>query len=222
MIAHFYHVWADGDWAEPAAEHAAAMTASSLRPGVTAVGLIGSPARRRQARLRFSTWPGPVRFIEADSGFEQVTLRALHAWALVADPDTPVLYAHTKGAYHVSPVTAAHRKFMTAGVVGRWHDAVAALADHQVAGCFWDVPAVPYQHFTGNFWWARAGYLAGLPPVPDDDRFAAERWLGMGAPSAFELAEFTYREMVEAIVGRPEPELRGTVMPPGTQRMVFL
>jgi hypothetical protein len=156
-----------------------------------------------------------VEFTEADTGYEQVTLRRLREWAATADPLTPVLYAHTKGAHNLSPVTATHREFMTSGTVGRWREAVAALDDHDAAGCFWE-PHAPLPHFTGNFWWARAGYLAGLPEVPDTDRYAAELWVGQHARSVYELADFSYKTLVETIVGRPETEIQGIVMPSGT------
>jgi hypothetical protein len=215
MIAHFYHTWVDGEWERPAAAHVMAMGAAGLRPDVFAVGVVGSAERRKAARgwWRKAAVADSVEFTEADAGYEQVTLRRLREWVATADPATPVLYAHSKGAYNLSPITAVHRDAMTSGVVRRWRGAVAALTDHDVAGCFWSLGTQP--HFTGNFWWARAGYLAGLPVVADTDRFAAELWLGQDDPAWCELGEFTYAEMCEAVLGRPELDAPGLVMPPG-------
>lgn len=227
-IAHFYHAWVEGDWQgptigtewqRPAHGHVAAMGNAGLRPDLMIVGLVGHPGRRRAAQKwwRRANVADHLEFTEADDGYEQVTLRRLREWAATADPATHVLYAHTKGAYNLSPVTAKHREFMTAGVVGRWREATAALADHDAAGCFWNNQGPP--QFTGNFWWSRAGYLATLPEVPDTDRYAAELWLGLGDPSACELADFTYEDMVQAIVGRPEPERLGVALPPGVSML---
>ena len=222
MYAHFYHVWVDGDWEGPATgnwkrpgdAHAEALRGSGLRPGVLTVGLTGSPARRAQARAWFRaaglSEAGP-RFVEADAGWEDVTLRALRAWSATADPGTPVLYAHSKGAYNISPVTADHRSIMTEAVVGRWRTAVSALAGGwDAAGCFWDGSI-----FTGNFWWATAGYLAGLPDVPCANRYEAENWVGLGRPRAYEMAGITYAQVLEAAIGPPEPDAPGKSVTPG-------
>ncbi len=229
-VAHFYHVWTEGDWQgptigsewqRPGDGHVAALGAAGLRPDLMVVGLVGHPGRRRAAQKwwRRANVADNLEFTEADEGYEQVTLRCLREWVATADPATSVLYAHTKGAYNLSPVTAKHREFMTAGVVGRWREAVAALTDHDVAGCFWEPRGHPEPHFTGNFWWARAGYLATLSEVPDTDRYAAELWLGQGHPSVLELADFTYEDMVQAVVGRPEPERPGIALPPGVSML---
>jgi hypothetical protein len=184
------------------------------------VGLVGTRERRRAARAwwRRADAAETVEFVEADTGFEQVTLRRLREWVTTAKPLTPVMYAHTKGSYNLSPITATHREFMTSGVVGRWREAVAALEDHDAAGCFWE-PHAPSPHFTGNFWWANAGYLAGLPEVPDTDRYAAELWMGQQVHSVYELADFSYKDLVETIIGRPEPERPGIVMPAGVSML---
>lgn len=178
-------------------------------------GLVGAPVRRREARAWFERADlakHPVQFIEADTGFEEVTLRAVRAWAARADPGTPVLYAHTKGSYNISALTAEHREIMTKAVVGRWHAAIAALEAHDAAGCFWDGHI-----FTGNFWWAKAGYLAGLPDVPCANRYECENWVGLGTPVIWEMADTSYTGMAELILGRPETEVPpGTVLPPGS------
>ena len=93
MIRHYYHVYADGYWHTPVAEHLDALAESGLKPHLT-VGVVGEPANRRAVRvaLRFA---GVARWIEANTGWEQVTLDALRQDA--ASHDDPVLYAHTKG-----------------------------------------------------------------------------------------------------------------------------
>jgi hypothetical protein len=222
-LAHFYHVWVDGDWQgssvgpgwqRPADAHADALRRAGLRPDVFIVGLVGDPSRRRKAKAWFreaNLAKSPPEFVEAHTGFEEVTIMALRTWAAGVESELPVLYAHSKGSYNLSPVTAKHRQIMTDAVVGRWRSAVAALGNHDAAGCFWDGKI-----FTGNFWWASAGYLAALPVVPCTDRYVVETWVGLGNPVAYEMSDITYPQMAEAILGRAEPDARGIVMPPGT------
>ena len=60
MLAHFYHVYADGAWQDPLAEHLAALEASGLGAAldVKAAGVVGSPGelpgRHRRARPRLA------------------------------------------------------------------------------------------------------------------------------------------------------------------------
>jgi hypothetical protein len=130
---------------------------------------------------------------------EVPTLREVYA-ACVANPDMGhVLYLHVKGASHKAggPVDA-WRDFLCAGVLGRWRDCVAALDD----GCdaagnewyghgegalwrrVWGLDGLDFlPHFAGNFWWARADYVARLDPPPLCVRHDAEyRFVGVGNP----------------------------------------
>ena len=63
-------------------------------------------------------------------------------------------------------------------LVERHEQAIAALASADAVGC--NLPEVPRRHFSGNFWWAKASYLAGLAPVPAGDRHEAEWWVLSG------------------------------------------
>ena len=81
MLAHFYHVYADGAWQEPVAEHLAALEASGLGAALDykAAGVVGSPANCQEAIDALG--PGWQIAATAAAGFEQVTLAALHAFA---------------------------------------------------------------------------------------------------------------------------------------------
>jgi hypothetical protein len=41
--------------------------------------------------------------------------------------------------------------------------------------------------FAGNFWWARAKYLATLPEPETENRRQAEGWVGLGGPKVYDL-----------------------------------
>lgn len=194
-MRHFYHVFCGGPWEAIAAEHIEAM---GTAPWELTVGLIGAPVVRAAAKGWWLARTTVESFVEADEGFEQVTLWALHDWAKQAPAGEPVLYAHSKGVTHRSgdgrhPLYAgAWRASMTRHVVGGWQRCTGLLQECDAVGCHWLTPEtypglvqVPY--FAGNFWWARAGYVARLPPVSNNSRYDAEGWVGLGAPEVRDL-----------------------------------
>ena len=183
MLAHFYHVWADGGWEDPVAEHLAALDESGLGAAldVKAAGVVGRPENCQAAIEAL----GPAWQIAAtaDAGHEEVTLRRLHEFAAL---DGKAFYAHTKGAADPSRANVLWRRRMTACCAGGWERAVTALDDYDCAGPhwltamgYWERPSPPWGcWFAGNFWWANLAYLRRLPVPAGPDRFAAERWIG--------------------------------------------
>lgn len=199
-LAHFYHVYADpdGNWRDIVAGHFRSLRACGLAAqAAIRVGIVGDPEQRDAVAAAILPAGAEIR-AEALQGFEQVTLRALWQWARdEAPPGAWVLYAHTKGAS--APGSDWWRDGMTGCQVGRWRDRLAQAPGHDAVGCHWIRPqlVIPPEyraqvapalrdvpHFSGNFWWARAAYLATLPPPDpgDPDRFRAEGWIGQGNP----------------------------------------
>ena len=203
MIRHFYHVWAEGAWAEPVTEHIAALREAEFSAPMT-IGLVGPAADRHIARAaiggRLAALRLPdVEWIEQGSGFEQVTLAAALRWVLM-NPlgDAAVFYAHTKGAYRRTEGNAVWRRSMTRRLVGGWRDCLGRLAEgYETVGCHWLTPERdhrPPDHpvvtpfYGGNFWWARASYIGRSLPEPSvSSRFDAEKWIGLGDPVACDL-----------------------------------
>lgn len=184
-----------GPWEAIAAEHIEAMGTASWE---LTVGLIGAPTVRAEAKDWWLARTTAESFVEADEGFEQVTLRALHAWAKQAPPGEPVLYAHSKGVTHKPgdgrhPLYApAWRASMTSQVVGGWDRCLKLLREYDAVGCHWLTPEAYPEHicvpfFGGNFWWAKAGYLARLPEISNETRHNAEDWIGLNDPHVFDL-----------------------------------
>lgn len=137
---------------------------------------------------RFDRYGGRVRLInfspDANRG-EAPTLDLIRLFASFHGK-ARILYLHTKGASHPQPTlqVADWRGLMVHFLVERHAEALAALDDADVAGC--NLRDSPHRHFSGNFWWARADYLASLTPVPAGDRHEAEWWVlgGRGARAA--------------------------------------
>ena len=195
----YYHIWA-GDryhgsaWQTPAVEHFAALNAAQFTGEVRA-GITGGQSERLDViRLLREACPQSQVVVQADEGFEQVTLGAMHQWAKEADPGTPVYYAHTKGALQDTPGNARWRRAMDDVLLGGWEGCVKSLHDYDAAGMHWlthdDWPefigsGTPI--FGGNFWWANAGYLAKLEPAGLRSRWDAEAWVGSGSPRVLNL-----------------------------------
>jgi hypothetical protein len=200
-LRHYYHVYASGAWAAPVAEHTRALGAADF-PGDIVIGLVGEAGDRERARqlielqLAAEGLAAPRMWVQAEEGFEQLTLAVVRESARAAAADYPVLYCHTKGARNDSEVNTAWRRSMTARVVGGWRQCVGLLGDHDTVGCHWITPQdeCPYPDQTvdtpfygGNFWWARSSYLATLPEPWQAERHDAEAWIGLGAPRACDL-----------------------------------
>lgn len=146
------------------------------------------------------------------------TLRLLEEW-LPGHEDWYVLYHHSKGAtHHGWDVRSARwRECMEKHTVAFWRRCVEALDNgFEAAGCHWFMPprTPPGQHiFAGNFWWAKASFLATLPSIMQRDRirvsgmdsiesrYEAEVWLGNG-PRVPHVKDFHPNWLVDA---RPHP-----------------
>lgn len=193
---HFYHLWLGAAWQQIAREHFVALREAQFT-GEVRVGLVGSAEARASARSWLGEY-GKQRYVvaEADTGFEELTLRALHRAVTALPGSTPVLYAHTKGAFHPSKANTQWRKEMTAYLVSAWRDRVVELSSHDISAWHWLSPGeyvstgqvfrVQKPMAAGNFWWARADYLRGLPEPPEKlaeaDRMDAETWVGQDCP----------------------------------------
>ena len=193
-MRHFYHLYCGAPWQKIASSHVEALSATGIAWEVT-IGLVGPANARAEARRWFKTGSPRVNFTEADEGWEQLTLRELHTWAKHAEPQTPVLYAHSKGITYKhfdGLYGAVWRQSMTDRLVGGWEQCTKLLQEHEAVGCHWLTPdaypgLVQGPYFAGNFWWARAGYIAELPSVSDESRYDAEGWIGLGNPDVHDL-----------------------------------
>lgn len=227
-VRHYYHVWAAGAWECPVEEHLTALAAAGLRAGMV-IGLAGPAGDRRTARKTITRrlselgLPAPLRWAEADEGWEQVTLGQVHLDVHQVPSEYPVLYAHTKGAHNNSETNAAWRRSMTRRLVSGWRQCAKLLDDgYDTVGCHWITPEdeCPYPDQTvdspfygGNFWWASSSYLATLPEPWKAARHDAEAWVGLGAPCAYDLlpgwpSTELFRQQVDGLMDRNDELLR--------------
>jgi hypothetical protein len=225
-VIHFYHLWLGGAWKDIASEHLSALRRAEF-PGKIKIGLVGDVSDRRAAKEMLRSWDCET-VIEADAGFEEVTLRELHRHAQMLPADTPVLYAHNKGAFHNHAENKAWRHEMTDYLVRRWAERVAELGEYDVTAWRWlpegtiDPRGNPITGpmAAGNFWWARAGYLKALPLLPEklivDNRHEAEVWLGICDPQAKgEVNQDSWPTVQVPMRWVPNPAINGMAQPGG-------
>ena len=96
-----------------------------------------------------------------------------------------ILYLHTKGTGHPkdSKVINDWIDMMLYYLVEMYPVALHELENVDTVGCnyhTYDSCRAP-PHFSGNFWWAKSNYLAGLPDC-GKNKFDAEFWLHIGNP----------------------------------------
>jgi hypothetical protein len=178
-LKHYYHIYAEGRGPHIFKDHYSALTASGLlsKLDFVGVGIVGQPQNRDLVKRSLPT--GIEVVVEADKGWEQVTMDAFD----LSEP-AKILYAHTKGASNPDKLRDMWRESMTNGTVHGWKTCVDLLDQgYSAVGCYWR--SIPQQHFSGTFWWATSDYLNTLPrPVLKNTRFDAEMWIGHGVKGA--------------------------------------
>lgn len=201
-IAVFYHCKLSGinpDYNTPIDTNHAQWVVQSQMQALRDSGLsdaakelhLGINGSAEEAQVLLIMAPGhPHLSIHGSYGASEIpTLNLLRDW-VIGHEDWYVLYHHSKGITQPHrPNYDAWRKRMEDAVVWNWRECVAELdRGTDACGCHWLTPETHPQHggipfFAGTFWWAKASFLITLPPLPEDswrNRYAAERWIGMG------------------------------------------
>ena len=162
------------------------------------IGLVGLPEQRKIVKemLQQSMVKDKIKIvIERQRADEHITLQHMHNAS--QEEECYYLYGHTKGAYHTHFSNLVWvRSMIFYNIVG-WGKMLEKLENKEIdcAGCFWltkekhpnilrDVPeGTPF--FGGNYYWAKSSYIKTLPIVPKDNRYKAERWIGLNDPNIY-------------------------------------
>jgi len=123
-----------------------------------------------------------IVFDSKDKSWENETLNALivKSKKIVADESEGyVLYLHNKASWHNNTRGQSWRHNMMLYIVEEWNKCAQLLEmGYKTVGSFHNWAS---RYYSGNFWWARATYLADVQPIPKNaDRGAAERFLFQG------------------------------------------
>jgi hypothetical protein len=128
-----------------------------------------------------------------NKGEEIQTLSMLYQFCH-ANPTSKVLYFRDEGGFHHSFGNLKMCSLLNCYVLNP--HCIDALDDHDTCG--WRISLTPFIHYSGNFWWARCGYIKTLidPMSPKNnqtyialekslngcvgtkDRYFAESWIG--------------------------------------------
>ena len=127
---------------------------------------------------------------------ETGTLKSLRDWA-AANPESYILYFHTKGASRKTRFTEDWRKCMQYFCITNWRECYQALqSGYDLVGINWqeDTSMGYHPHFSGGFWWAKAAYINTLTDKELDSTFRYDRefWIGTGEPKVKNLWESAY------------------------------
>ena len=119
--------------------------------------------------------------------FELPTLRLLHDYACL-HPTANILYLHTKSISYDTKhplyvTTMSWIEYMLYFLVERASACLEKLLEYDVVGC--DHLTSPKPHFSGNFWWAKAGYVNRLDPTYLSEKMDAETWLFTKQPNMY-------------------------------------
>jgi hypothetical protein len=192
-VGHFYHAYLDnGVWPEIVAEHLEALKGFD---GEIVVGAAGAAQKPLRSLLLDYLMLRVPTIVEVPAESERGTMELVRAWAL-EHPNDVVMYGHTKGASQPTPFNDRWRRSMQHHVVEGWENCRSILEEgYDAVGCHWLHPDVfgestmgPTPFFGGNYWLATCAYLNTLPPVPGEDRWGSERWIGLGNPRVHDLA----------------------------------
>lgn len=186
-LHHWYHVYADGNWAAPVTDHCNALREYGLYDQLTSfhIGFVGTPENVAAVRSTLDVLTPDYEICATSfNGWEQETLREMYKYVQVADGY--ISYAHTKGAANYAPINDAWRRSMEYYNFVCWECPVQALDEGKsIVGCHWFTggpasnPAFGTGGmFGGNYWWTKAELLRQNVPPDESNRHAAEHWLG--------------------------------------------
>jgi hypothetical protein len=183
----FYHVACLGHWRSVVSEQMASFSSAGLAPTIVALGSLEAIGDLRDLTRFGVAWAG-----EDVTQWETPTIHAAWQWCC-EHPTGACIYVHTKGVSQPRHETAetAWRRVMQHWVVDRWRTNLRHLSHAHAVGVGW---LKNKRYFAGNFWMARADWIASLPDPWEHRagcfsfgygykqswqiRFHAERWLG--------------------------------------------
>lgn len=112
--------------------------------------------------------------------FEMPTINLIRTFCEYND-NCEILYLHTKGiSYYdnkyLTDCIADWKNMMLYFLVNKYANCFDLLKKYDVIGC--NYTQQPFNHFSGNFWWATSNYIKNLKILPNNcTRHEAEWWI---------------------------------------------
>ena len=181
-----YHIATLNNWRDVAQEQLKTLESSGLWEAcdsltVTVVGKQISEVKRLFERYKASE---KLTIVHASKDLHQYEFPGIEMVQKIAreKPASKILYIHTKGLLHHKQHTENNvrlwRKYMEYFTIERWTDCIEALVNADICGVDYSKSPSGY-YFSGNFWWARASYIATCK-LSRDSRYSCEQFVGTG------------------------------------------
>ena len=108
---------------------------------------------------------------------ESITLNLMRQHAREIQPDSRILYLHSKGVRTngENPYITDWTNYMTFFVVECWRECQIGLDLYDTTGV--NLSSQVAWHYSGNFWWARAEYISTLGECSREPYLAPEMWV---------------------------------------------
>lgn len=120
-----------------------------------------------------------VRF--PNTGEENTTMSLIKTFC-ESNPDSQVMYIHTKGVKHNNRYCESWRRFMDYFTIIKWKENLEYLKEYDCVGTNWQTYSHlgDHPHFSGNCWWANASHINGLNHnyLTSPNRYDREFWIG--------------------------------------------
>ncbi len=188
-----YHVGILNNWQEVMEEQLKALTSSGLLEACTefVVCFVGDDTPIIYNLLENIPYTEKTKIIH---GSEDLLVCEFPSIALTKEVarnhrDAKILYLHNKGVTHFNTPKESFirdwRLHIEYFLIHHWQTCIDALDAYDICGVNW-FPTVPNypQHFSGNFWWARADYVQTIPELPKPylfkNRCDCEWFIGTG------------------------------------------
>lgn len=120
-----------------------------------------------------------VRF--SNTGEETNTLSLIKTFC-ESNPNSNVMYTHTKGVKHNNIYCESWRRFMDYFTIIKWKENLKYLKNYDCVGTNWTIDTFlgKQPHFSGNCWWATGTHINGLNSnyLTSPNRYDREFWIG--------------------------------------------
>lgn len=133
-----------------------------------------------------------INWSDKTNEFEICTIKQVVTYSRL-NPDALILYMHTKGVSykkdHVfTPGIRAWINYMTYCLLDNYVRCLSLLQVYDTVGCNYRPDEDGnMQHYSGNFWWARADYLQNLLISKMKDKYEPEFWILQKQPFLFNI-----------------------------------
>ena len=133
-----------------------------------------------------------IHYSKYTQEFENITIKMLYTFCQY-HPDYKVLYMHTKVVSyprdHVFlPGIHSWNQFMMYSLITNYQKCLRLMHIYDTVGCnFRPFEDGNNQHYSGNFWWARANYVNKVPIDYMKNKYDPEFWLLQSKPMYFNI-----------------------------------